>query len=216
MGFAKKSTKKEDVKQSGSAYITQSGIYPVEILAAFVDTNDKESSVVNFFLNHDGQSQVIYGNLRVTNNGGEENKIGMKIFNQLLVMDLPISTAGADKTVAVLADLSDLEIMVRIQLEYSQYEKDMIIRETRVIKGFYRAGDNATAEEIVNDKGFGEGFEKDQKYVDNITYKDGLTEDDITAWIANDRKDTANTSKAAAKPKAKTPTFGNKKKFGKS
>jgi hypothetical protein len=226
MSFAKKSVKKEDVKQSGSAYITQSGIYPVEVLAAFVDTNESDSSVVNFFVEHEGQQQVIYGNLRVTNNGGEENVIGMKTFNQLLVigdidecadpveMELPIGKDSSDKTVAVLEDLSDVTIMMRVQLEYSNYNN--VIRESKVIKGFYRAEDSATAEEIVNDKDFGTGFEKDQKYVDNITYKDDLTADDITAWVANGRKGgTGASSAGSAATATKTPAFGNKKKFGK-
>ena len=227
MAFANKSVSKEDVSQSVSSYITKSGIYPVEILAAFVDTNAKESSVVNLFINHEDQQQVIYGNLRVTNNGGAENKIGMKIFNQLLIiadldvcndpveMELPIGKDQADKTVAVLEDLSDTEVLLRIQIEYTQYEGDMVIRENKVIKGFYRAEDKATAEEIVNDKDFGVGFEKDQKYVENITYKDNLTEDDITAWVANGRKSGGKASGSTASAKPKTPKFGDKKKFGK-
>lgn len=223
MSFAKKSVSKEDVKQSGTAYIMNSGVYPVTILAAFVDTNEQDSSVVNFFVEHEGQQQVIYGNLRVTNNGGEENKIGMKVFNQLLViadidecadpveMELPIGKEGVNKTVAVLEDLCDLEIMLRIQLEYTNYNN--VIRESKVIKGFYRAGDGATAEEIVNEKDFGKGLEKDQKYINNITYKDGLDADAITAWVAGGRKNGgASTSSTVAK---KTPSFGNKKKFGK-
>ena len=83
MSFAKKSVNKEDLKQSASAYITQSGIYPVTVLAAFVDEGDQGSQVVNLFVEHEGQEQVIYGNMRVTNNGGAENAIGMKLFNQL-------------------------------------------------------------------------------------------------------------------------------------
>jgi hypothetical protein len=171
----------------------------------------------------------MYGNMRVTNNNDAqgnsvENKIGMKLFNHLLVIadveevsdpvegDLPIGKAGADKSVAMLEDLSDIQVQMRVQLEYSSYNNK--IQEKRVIREFYRSGDNATAAEIVNDAKHGEGFEKDQKYVNNITYKDDLTADDIAKWVAGGRQGGA--SGGAAKSTAKTPSFGgNTKRFGK-
>jgi len=229
MAFAKKSVNQEDVKASASNYINASGIYDVNILASFVDTSEKGSSVVNFFLDSGGQEQVMYGNMRVTNNNDAqgnsvENKIGMKLFNHLLVIadveevsdpvegDLPIGKAGADKSVAMLEDLSDIQVQMRVQLEYSSYNNK--IQEKRVIREFYRSGDNATAAEIVNDAKHGEGFEKDQKYVNNITYKDDLTADDIAKWVAGGRQGGA--SGGAAKSTAKTPSFGgNTKRFGK-
>lgn len=228
MAFMKKSTNKEDVKAQASNYINASGIYPVNILAAFVNTSAKGSSVVDFFLDHEGQEQVMYGNMRVTNSSDAEgndveNKIGMKLFNHLLVIadvdevadpvegELPIGKSGADKVVAILEDLADIEVQMRIQLEYSMYNGK--IQEKKVIREFYRAGDGATAEEIVNDDNFGKGIEKDQKYVDNITYKDDLTAEDVAKWIAGGR--TGGTA-GGAKGKAKAPSFGGeKKRFGK-
>ena len=230
MAFAKKSTNQEDVKASASNYINASGIYDVNILASFVDTSEKGSSVVNFFLDSGGQEQVMYGNMRVTNSNDAqgnsvENKIGMKLFNHLLVIadidevsdpvegDLPIGKAGADKSVAMLEDLSDFQVQMRVQLEYSSYNNK--IQEKRVIREFYRSGDNATAAEIVNDAKHGEGFEKDQKYVDNITYKDDLTAEDIAKWVAAGRQG-GKSGGGAAKSAAKTPSFGGTaKRFGK-
>jgi hypothetical protein len=216
MSFMKRSTNKEDVKQSASNYINRSGVYPITILAPFVDTGSKGSSVVNFFLNHAGQEQPLYGNLRITNNNdanGDEvsNKIGWKVFNQLLVIadldevsepveaELPIGKEGAGKTVAILEDIADLEICIRVQMEYGKYKGN--IQERKVIKGFYRDGDFATAEEIVNDANIGKGYEADQKYVDNITYKDDLTPEDIEKWVSGGRKDGSGggTSKDAGK-----------------
>ncbi len=225
MSFAKKSTDKEDVKQGGSNYILGSGIYPVTILAPFVDTGDKGSEVVNFFVSHQGQEQTIYGNLRVTNNNDAQgepvvNQIGMRVFNQILVIadlddvedaeeaELPIGPGGKAKVVDVLQDMCDIDIMMRVQLEYTNYNNK--IKETKVVKGFYRMDDNATAEEIVNDSEVGKGFEADQKYVNNITYKDDLTEADITAWVANGRK--GGTGGSATKPAA-DPAFKKKKRF---
>ena len=230
MAFAKRSTSKEDVKASASNYINASGIYDVNILASFVDTSEKGSSVVNFFLDNAGQEQVMYGNMRVTNSNDSngdtvENKIGMKLFNHLLVIgdidevsdpvegELPIGKAGADKVVAMLEDISDVNVKMRVQLEYTKYQGK--IQEKRVIREFYRASDNATAEEIVNDDNFGAGFEKDQKYVNNITYKDDLTESDIASWVAGGRK-AGGSGGGAAKAAVKTPSFGGgAKRFGK-
>jgi hypothetical protein len=231
MAFAKKSVSKEDVKASASNYINASGIYDVEILAAFVNTSKAGSSVVDFFLEYEGQQQVMYGNMRVTNTPdaqGEtvENKIGMKLFNHLLVVadleevsdpvegELPIGKAGIDKTVAILEDITDIQIQMRIQIEYSKYLGN--ISEKRIIREFYRSGDNATASEIVNDAKHGEGFEKDQKYVDNITYKDDLTPDDIARWVAGGRQDGDAAKGGAAKSATKAPSFGgNSKRFAK-
>lgn len=229
MSFAKKSTNKEDVKQQASNYITSSGFYPLTILASFVSSNGGGGEVVDFFVASNGQEQVLYGNMRIHNNdvNGEkvENKIGMSMFNHLLVIadidevsepvddELPIGKGGAGKMVAMLEDLADIEVTIRIQLEYSSYQGN--IQEKRVIRGFYRAGDNATAEEVVNDENFGNGFEKDKKYADNITYKDDLTPDDIARWVAGGRKGTKNAggSAAASKPGKKASFGAGKKRF---
>jgi hypothetical protein len=220
MAFATQSTNKEDIKQSGSSYISGSGFYPVNILAPFVDTNASDSSVVNFFVEHKGQQQVIYGNLRVTNNGGLENKFGMKVFNQLLVIaevqevtdpveaDLPIGKGASEKTVAVLEDLADQEVMMRIQMEYSVF--DHKIKEKKIIKAFYRAGDNATAEEIVNDNNHGDSYKKDLDSANRVTYKNDLTEEDIKLWVTGGRKGGV----PRAVTESKEPSFGAAKPFG--
>ena len=220
MSFFKASRKAEDVKSGGSAYVNGSGVYPVTILAPVVSVSNNGSTSVDMFIEHNGQKQIIYGNLRITNNNGAENKIGSKVFNQLLVVsgvdnvadpvevDLPIGKGGAMKTVSGLADLSDIECLMRIQMEYGIWNGSFT--EKKVIKGFYRA-DKATAEEIVNDSDVGAGYEKDSKYFNNVTYQDGVTPEAIQAWVsANRPKDTAGDS-GEAKP---APSFGNKR-FGK-
>ncbi len=231
-GFAKRSTKQEDVKQSSSNYINSSGIYPITIIVPFVDTSEEGSSVVNLYIEHQGQKQSLFGNMRVTNKNDENgdpvtNTIGMRIFNQLLVIadtdaadpveaELPIGKKEAMKDVAILEDLQDIEVLIRVQMEYSNWKG---IQEKKVIKGFYRLEDGATAEEIVNDSEVGKGIKADENYVDNITYKDDLTPEDIAAWVAGGRgkggasSGAAKSSSSAASKKAK-PAF-TKKRFGK-
>jgi hypothetical protein len=219
MSFFNASKKQEDVKQGGSAYITQSGVYPVTILAPVVDVSDKGSTTVNPFVKHQGQDQIVYGNLRITNNDGSENKIGSKIFNQLLIIagldsvaepieaELPIGPKGKMKTVDVLEDLADLDVLMRIQMEYNVYNGD--IKEKKNIKAFFRASDNATAEEIVNGDTPGAGFEREQKYVHMVTYKDGLDEETVQQWI----KDKRPKNSVGGGEKKKPPSFGSKR-FG--
>jgi len=224
MSFATASKKTEDVKQGGSSYITGSGVFPVSILAPVVSVSKGGSNSVDLFVNHKGQDQIVYGNLRITNNDGSPNKIGAKIFNQLLIIagvdsvadpvtaELPIAAGGKMKEVDILEDLQDLDVVMRIQMEYSKYNGD--IQEKKIVKAFFRGADNATAEEIVNEESPGAGYERELKYVNNITFKDGLDEATITQWIADKRpKGTAGSAGGSAPEQA--PSFGSKR-FGKT
>jgi hypothetical protein len=221
MSFATASKKTEDVKQGGSNHITVSGAYPVAILAPVVSVSKGGSQSVDLYVDHKGQKQIVYGNLRITNNDGSPNKIGAKIFNQLLIIagvdsvadpvtaELPIGKKEAMKEVDILEDLTDLDVVMRIQMEYSIYNGS--IQEKKIIKAFFRGADNATAEEIVNEESPGAGYERELKYVDNITFKDGLDEATIGQWITDKRpKDTAPSSGSAPE---KAPSFGSKR-FG--
>ena len=226
MSFAKASKKAADVKQSGGNYINGSGIYPVNVIAPLVSVSNGGSTSVDMYVDHAKQKQVIYGNLRVTNNDGTPNKIGSKIFNQLMVIagvdevadpvehELPIGKKEKMKDCAVLEDLADIDVLMRIQMEYGAWNGN--ITEKKIIKGFYRAEDKATAEEIVNETEAGAGYEADQKYVNNVTYKDDITPEQVAEWISAQRPDgTAGGSGDTAGSAKKAPAFG-KKRFGKS
>lgn len=228
MSFAKSKKSAADVKQSGgSNYINGSGCYPVNIIAPLVSVSNGGSTSVDFYVDHAGQKQVVYGQLRVTNNNGDENAIGAKVFNQLLVIadvddcadpveaTLPIGQKEKDKDCDVLEDLADIDVIMRVQMEYGAWNGN--ITEKKVIKGFYRA-DTATAEEIVNESDVGAGYENDQKYVNNVTYNDGITPEMVAAWIKDQRpKGTADEGASGGEnsaAKKKAPAFG-KKRFGK-
>jgi hypothetical protein len=227
MSFMKVSKSKEDLTQSsGSSYLTASGCYPVNIIAPFASVSKGGSTSVDLFVDHAGQKQVIYGNLRISNNDGSSNQIGAKVFNQLMVIadveevsepvdaELPIGKEGADVDCGVLEDLADLDVILRIQLEYTVYNTN--IQEKKVIRGFFRAEDNASAEEIVNETEAGVQFEKESKYFDNVTYKDGLDEDAVAAWVTAGRpKGTGGGASGSAPSAAKKPAFGKKRAFGK-
>lgn len=226
MSFFKKSTSKEDLKQGGSSgYLNASGCYPVNIIAPFVSVSPNGSTSVDLFVEHEKQKQVIYGNLRVTNNDGSPNQIGSKVFNQLLIIadledvaepieaELPIGKNGKEQDVSVLEDLADIDVLMRIQMEYNIYNGN--IQEKKVIKAFFRAEDNASAEEIVNGEGFGSQYEKESSYFDNVTYKDGLDAEAVAKWISEGRpKGTAGGATGTVAKKGDKPSFGKKRKFG--
>lgn len=221
MSFFKVSKSDEDVKQGGGNHIVSSGVYPITVLAPVVSVSKGGSTSVDIYLEHLGQKQIVYGNLRITNNDGSPNKIGAKIFNQLMIIagldevadpveqDLPIGKKEAMKTVAILEDLCDVEAYMRIQMEYGVWKGS--ITEKKIIKTFFRAEDKATAEEIVHESEAGLGFERERKYLDNVTYKDGVTAEQITAWISASRPDS--TGGNAGETPAKAPSFG-KQRFG--
>jgi len=222
--FFKAKTDKESVKEEvgGGKYISKSGLYDINIVAPFVVTGSGEVTGVDFFIEYNGQKQPLYGNLKLTNKDGSEN-FGSKVFNKLMIIagledvsdpieaELPMGKKGAMKDAAVLEDLADLDVKVRVQMEYSVYNGN--ISEKTIIKGFYRTEDGATAEEIVNESDFGVQLEKDKPYAENVTFKDGLDAEAISTWIAAKRpKGTANGGSASTTP-TKKPSFG--KKFGK-
>lgn len=228
MGFANVNKSEEAIKDSGggSKYLSFSGVYPVTIVGAFASEGTGGSTSVDFCVEHDGQVQVVYGNLRVFNNDGTENKIGMGTFNKLAVIagldtvsdpiegELPIGKDQAMTDVALLDDFTDLECQMQIQLEYSIFSGN--IQEKKVIRNFWTA-DGSSAAEVTNDKDHGKNLETTlEKYASNITYKDDLTPEAIAAWVADGRpKGTAGKAGGAKANAPKMSTGPKKAKFGK-
>ena len=219
--FFKKSTKQEDIASNsggGNKYISDSGIYDVNIHTAFVGGTEA-SPVVELYVNYNGEDQPLYGNMRLTNNDGSEN-FAARYFNQLLVIadvadvsepvlgELPIGKAKAMKDVALLEDIQDIECKVAVRMEYGVY-KGNITEKTNIV-GFY-AANGASATEIVNGTEIGVDLEKAMPYATNVTYKDGLDAEQVAKWIADKRpKGTAGAAGATTTAK---PSFG-AKKFG--
>jgi hypothetical protein len=106
------------------------------------------------------------------------------------------------KSFMVLDDFTGLEVLVRVQQEYSKYNNEIKSRLT--IKGFYRAEDKANAFEIIKGEGFGTQHGKDLAYAEKITYKDGLTAEEVAAWEAQ-----KSGKSGAVKPASVTPVKSN-------
>jgi len=230
----KKNANKETVKDfeggGNNDYLSQTGIYQdVTLKAVIFDEAANGGAVINFFVEHNGVDQIVYGDLRVYNKGGKDNKIGQEKINELLIildvddlgepeeMDLPIGKKKAMKTVAVFPGIEDEEITVRLRNEYSTWNGN--IQEKSAIQKFYRNSDKATAAEILSedeDIQLGGKFEKDFEYdaetPDGNKY-DEITPAQVSAWIKAKRP--KGTASAGATSSASKPSFNKpKKKFG--
>lgn len=214
MSFIKINRDEAVVKESkgGGSYLSKSGIYPVTIKFASVSINDHNARSIDFNVDYNGNSSTLYG-LKLDNNDGSENYM-YPIFNNLAIIaglddisepeeqEHAVGKDNETKSFMVLDDFTGLEVLVRVQQEYSKYNNEIKSRLT--IKGFYRAEDKANAFEIIKGEGFGTQYGKDLAYAEKITYKDGLTAEEVATWEAQ------KSGKAGAvKPAAVTPIKSN-------
>lgn len=214
MSFIKINRDEAVVKESkgGGSYLSKSGIYPVTIKFASVSINDHNARSIDFNVDYNGNSSTLYG-LKLDNNDGSENYM-YPIFNNLAIIaglddisepeeqEHAVGKDNETKSFMVLDDFTGLEVLVRVQQEYSKYNNEIKSRLT--IKGFYRADDKANAFEIIKGEGFGTQHGKDLAYAEKITYKDGLTAEEVATWEAQ------KSGKAGAvKPASVTPVKSN-------
>lgn len=218
----KVSTKSEALDNfGGSSYISKSGVYDVVIKFASIDVAASGAESVNFNIDYNGNSQVIYGPY-VQNKDGNVNEIGAKLINALAIIigmtdgdDYEIEeeehAVGRDnkvQTFNVITNFTDAAVKFQLQEEYSINPKSNQIQKRLVIKNFFRE-DGASAKEIVDNANIGKQLSIiEEKYANNVTYRDNLTAAEVDEW----KKAKANAAKTgakapAAKPaKAKTPT----------
>lgn len=212
----------KDTGNGGSGYINQSGIYDVVINYAQVAPTKGGAYQINFNVSNNGMDQTIWGPILV-NKDGNINEITKQLVNRLCIIagmddgqaietetaEYPVGKEQKMTEMEVIPELSELPVKMRIQMEYSVYNDQ--IQEKRVIKAFYRE-DGATAAEAESGENIGRRLAIDtEKYADNVTYNDGLTEEDVQNWI-KERMEAASANKSAApapqaKPTAKRPLF---------
>ena len=208
------STAKDAIQSSGgSSYINASGIYDVIIKFASVDVSSGGAKSVNFNIDYNGNSQTIYGPY-VYSKDGSPLEIGLKLINQLGIIaglrdgDQPtIETethnVGKDnkpQDFDVITDFTDLPIKVRLQEEYSTYNGQ--ISKRLALKAFFSAEGASAAEIMAQENGqsveIGKDLQKQEKYKDNITYKD-CTADEVAAWKESKASGAPTSNKPAPK-----------------
>ena len=211
------STSKAAIETSGgSSYIAKSGIYDVAIKFASIDVSSGGAKSVNFNIDYNGNSQTIYGPY-IYDKQGNPLEIGLKLINSLAIIaglrdgDQPTiesesHNVGKDnkpQDFNVITEFSDLNIKVRLQEEYAINPNTKEIRKSLVPKAFFSEAGLSAAEIVALENGenieTGKDLIKQQKYADNITYRDGLDADAVQAW--KDSKASGNTPSAKPQPK---------------
>lgn len=202
---------------SGGNFMSSSGIYDVTINFASIAVSKNGAESVNFNFDHNGNPVTIYGPY-VTSTAGDPLEIGMNLINKLGViaglgdgdeLDVEEEThkVGKDQKpmeFSVITNFSDLPIKVRVQEEYSINPNTDQIRKAMVIKSFFRE-DGASAEEIINDTEVGKRLAlEEEKYASNITFRDGLTPEDVEQWKKDQAAARASGGSGGAKSTPKT------------
>ena len=200
---------------SGSSYISKTGIYDVTFKFASVEQSKSGATQINFNIEHDGNTQAIYGPY-ISSKDGTPIKMGIKFLTELGILagleegdDLTteeetfkVGKDGKEKEFTIIPELSDLDVKIRLQEEYSSYNGE--ISKRMVVKAFYRAKDGASAEEITNKSEIGVRLAKDQAYATDVTYTD-TTAEEVEEW----KKTRAEAAKAPkAEPKAAVKATG--------
>lgn len=226
MGFFKVNTTEDNIRDysgDGGNYINKSGIYEVVLKSVIVDQTAKGSQFLNLWLEYNGQEQPIFQAMRLTNNDGSPN-LGMKLFTKLCVIAgatdgaeigdpvrrmVPIGKGGEEKECMVLTEFDNIPVHMRVQMEYSMY--DGKIQQQKLVRNFFRYEDKATASEIINDsEEKGKQYNEEAEFAEKISYKDGLTEEDIAAW----QKENRSGKKGSSEEKKPAAGF-TKRTFGK-
>lgn len=225
MAFFKVTTNEESVRDytgNGSKWLNKSGVYEIIVKAVIADTTAKGSEYLNLWIEYEGQTQPLFQAMRLTNNDGSRN-LGADLFNKFCIIAgategteisepvsrmIPMGKGGEEVECMVLEQFDDTPIVIRLQMEYSMYEGK--IQQSKVIRNFFRFEDHATASEIVNSADAGKQFEAEQAYADKVSYKDGLTEEDVAEWFKNQRS-----GKQEDSNKKPAAGFGQKRTFGK-
>ena len=211
MQFQISRTKEAVAELNTSSYIAKSNVYPVTIKFVSIATSKNGAQSLNFNLIHDGNEQTIYGQT-IVNSDGKPNDIGMKMMNKLGILanlddgdginvEEEQHAVGKDKkvqTFAVIQEFSNMQVIVHLKEEYSRYNGE--ITKSMTLQGLFRAEDNATPEEIVDEKDFGKRYNelvllrkdkegKEYSYATAVTYKDSKkgandapTPEEVEAW----------------------------------
>jgi hypothetical protein len=208
------------IKDSSGGFINHSDIYDVQLNYVQVAKTKNGAHQLNFNVTNNGMAQTIYGPI-IVGKDGKVNEITKNLLNRLCVIagmadgqeietetaEIPVGKEQKPMEMEIIPELTDVPVKMRVQMEYSVWNDE--IQERRNVKAFYRE-DGATASEAKKGEDIGRRLALDkEKYASNVTYKDGLTEEQVADWIKA-RTSKTKTSAASATPKAasKRPLFG--------
>jgi len=208
------------IKDSVGGFINHSDIYDVQLNYVQLAKTKNGAYQLNFNVTNNGMAQTIYGPILVGKDG-KVNEITKNLLNRLCVIagmedgqeietetaEIPVGKDQKLMEMEIIPELSDIPVKMRVQMEYSLWNDQ--IQERRSVKAFYRE-DGATAAEAKTGENIGRRLAVDQeKYASHVTYKDGLTEEDVAEWLkARMSKSKSEPKTASPKTTSKRPLFG--------
>lgn len=223
MSTFKLSITKEDVAKGsgGASFIGTSGVYDVSILAVVVDQNENGAVSLGFYVDlGNDNKQMLYGALPMSTYDGKTVLEGnQKTFGSLCAIagvdietdfapieaELPIGKGGAMKEVTIFEEFEDVPVKLWVKQDY--YKKnDGTVGDSRTVKGIFRASDNASGDEILNETEAGVRYEKQSKYFNDVGYKD-VTEAEVKAMIDARRGGDTGSTKSTPTSTAKRSRF---------
>jgi len=228
MAFSfKVSTNKEDIKDGGTgAFLLKNGVHPICITFASVVETRNKAHTLNLNVVFGGKDYVLYGPT-IQNKDGSPNTIGMSLVHKLSVLagleegqeittETETHEIGKDSTptdLEVIPEFSDLECFIHLQEEYGMYDNK--IQDRIRIRNVFDAETGASADELLN--GVEEDFGKQkeitlERFVENITYQDGVTPEMVAEWKASKKSGTAAPKPANKTAARRSSAFGNRAK----
>lgn len=208
----KVSAKTEDIRDTGSnASILRNGVHPVTLQFASVVETKNKALQLNLNVLSGGKSFVLYGPI-IQNTTGAANSIGMSLVHKLSIIaglsegenisteeqTVPVGKDNTPTELNIIPQFSDLDCFIHIQEEYSRYNNE--IRENFRIRNVFN-DKGASADEIIRDSEDDMGKQMAitvEKFVENVTYSDGVTAEEVAEWKAKQM--------ASAKGGAPTPS----------
>lgn len=206
---------------AGGNFITTSGIYPLHLKGVELAETTNGAVQANYFFD----SVMSYGNLVIKKDGGDA--FGFLTLDSLGIIEgvdayastpdelteLELKFKNSTKTVMVIPEFEDIDVVAHIQYAYGLYNDE--VQERVSVKRFYRVSDFATSTEIVDDTTPGAKYATDmEKYASTVIYKDGLDAEKVAAWKEAQKSGNAATTPTNTAAKAGFGGGAAKKGFG--
>jgi hypothetical protein len=205
-----------------STYMNRSGIYEVIINFASVQVSPNGAESVAFNVTCGDTTKTFYGPV-YKKNDGSDNPMGIELYSKLGVIagmgngqrpttETTTRSVGyppKDKELTTIVEFENMPVYIQLKEEYSKYQEQ--IKDRMNIVGFFRAADGATAQEIDKNKNLGNRIKVTrEKYANSVTYRDGLTKEDVAKWREEKRNNNEDTMSPTPKPApaTKRPVFG--------
>ena len=188
----------------GGKYMIETNVYDVVIKHATVSESKggSQSVTFNFQIGNDPKNtSTVYDGMRLTNNDGSENSIGMSRLMKLAViagledgdnldtetetLTVPVKGGGTkEEDFLVISNFTDLACKVHVKRVYSRYQGK--IRSRLEIQGFFRE-DGASAQEITSGAEIGKQLAQTlEKYLKD-GYEDGVTPEEAADYEAEQK-----------------------------